>query len=113
MIKGTIEINKNFEIAYCYYDKDKRYKYFNRKFEIFILEKKPLRRNYIMHIDNADTTRMVPRIYKMNKVFDFGVTTLNWNDIKMRFIDYIAEEIGENYREDIKRAIGKLASPKI
>lgn len=113
MIRGTIEINKDFEIEYRYYEKDSRYKYFNRKFEIIILEKKPLRRNYIMHMDNADIRQMVPRIYKRNKIFDFGVTTLNWNDIKTRFIDHIAEEIGENYREDIKRAIGKLASPKI
>jgi hypothetical protein len=30
-----------------------------------------------------------------------------------KFIDYIVEEIGEKQRGNVKKAIGKLSSPKI
>jgi hypothetical protein len=55
MDRGKIPINKNLELEYRYYDRDSNYKYFNRKFEIFVLEKKTLRKNYLMHMDNADS----------------------------------------------------------
>ena len=42
MDRGTININKNFEIEYRYYNRDNNYKYFNRKFEIYLVEKKSL-----------------------------------------------------------------------
>ena len=116
MDRGTIPINKKFELEYRYYDKDQSFKYFNRKFEIFVLEKKTLKKNYIMHIDNADTRQMMPRIYKAtgaNKRHDFCVTTLNWNDIKTKFTDYIAAELGERQRENKRKAVGKLSSPKV
>ena len=64
MNRGTIPINKNYELEYRYYDKDQNFKYFNRKFEIFVLEKKTLKKNYVMHIDNADPRQMMPRNYK-------------------------------------------------
>ena len=116
MDRGKIPIDKNLELEYRYYDRDSNYKYFNRKFEIFVLEKKTLRKNYLMHMDNADAKQMMPGVYKAStgkKRHDFGVTTLNWNDIKTKFTDYIVDEIGEKQREKIKKAIAKLSSPKI
>jgi hypothetical protein len=116
MDRGSIPINKNYELAFCYYDKDTRFKYFNRKFEIFVLEKKTLKKNYVMHMDNADIRQMMPRVCKAssgNRRHDFGITTLNWNDIKTKFTDYIVAELGERQRNNVKKAIGKLSSPKI
>ena len=116
MDRGTIPINKGYELEYRYYDKDQNHKYFNRKFEIYLLEKKALRKNYILHMDNRDTRQMTPYLFKAStgrKKHDFGVTTLNWNDIKTKFTGYIVAELGENQRENIKKAIGKLNSPKL
>jgi hypothetical protein len=93
MDRGIIPINKEHELQYQYYEKDSKYKYFNRKFEIIVVEKKTLRKNYKKH--------------------EFGVTTLNWNDIKTKFADYIVAELGERQRNNVKKAIGKLTSPKI
>ena len=115
MDRGIVPINKNYELEYRYYDKDSTYKYFNRKFEVLLLEKKTLKKNYILHMDNSDTRSMTPYVYRTNqrKKYDFGVTTLNWNDIKNNFLDSVVGEIGEKGRENAKRAIGKLSSPKI
>ena len=116
MDRGKIPIDKNFELEYRYYDRDSEYKYFNRKFEIYVLEKKTIRKNYVMHMDNADKRQMMPGIYKAStgkKRHDFGVTTLNWNDIKNTFLDYIVDEIGKGKKEKTKKAINKLNSPKI
>ena len=116
MYRGIIPINKNYELEYRYFDRDPTFKYFNRKFEIYLLEKKTLRKNYILHMDNVDTRQMVPNVYKAStgkRKHDFGVTTLNWNDIKTKFTDYIVAELGERQRGNVKKAIGKLSSPKI
>jgi hypothetical protein len=113
MDRGIIPISKDFEIEYRYYDRDANFKYFNRKFEIIILEKKTLKRNYVMHMDNADTRQMMPRVYKGRQKSDFGITTLNWNDIRTKFTDYIVSELGEKQRNNVKKAVGKLSSPKI
>lgn len=116
MDRGTIPISNEYELEYRYYDKDTKHKYFNRKFEIYVLEKKLLKKNYIMHMDNANPRQMMPVIYKAStggKKHEFGVTTLNWNDIKTKFTDYIVTELGENYRGNIKKAITKIQSPKI
>jgi len=116
MDRGTIPINKDFELEFRYYDRDPGFKYFNRKFEIYVLEKKTLKKNYVMHMDNADTRQMMPRVYKGSSASrrqDFGITTLNWNDIKTKFTDYIISELGEKQRNNVKKAIGKLNSPKI
>jgi len=115
MDRGRIPINKNFELEYRYYDRDTNFKYFNRKFEILLLEKKTIKKNYVMHMDNADTRQMMPKVYKATgkKKQDFGITTLNWNDIKTKFTDYVVMEIGEKQRDNIKKAISKLNSPKI
>ena len=118
MERGSININKNYELEYRYFDKDANYKYFNRKFEIYLIEKKTLKKNYVLHMDNCDTTpsKWSPHIHKasnVNKKLYFGVTTLNWNDIKNSFADCIVDEIGERSRENIKKAIGKLSSPKL
>ena len=45
MDRGTIPINQNYEFQYAYYDRDAKYKYFNRKFEIILVEKKTLKKN--------------------------------------------------------------------
>ena len=116
MDRGSIPINKDYELEYRYYDKDTTYKYFNRKFEIFLLKKKMLQKNYILHMDNADSRQMVPNVFKAStgkRKHDFGVTTINWNDIKTKFTDYIVLELGEKQRNNVKKAIGKLSSPKI
>jgi len=116
MDRGIIQINKNYELEYRYYDKDTTYKYFNRKFEIYLLEKKTLQKNYILHMNNADISQMTPYVFKAStgkKKHDFGVTTLNWNDIRTKFTDYIIAELGEKQRNNVKKAIGKLSSPKI
>jgi len=116
MDQGVIPINKEYELQFNYYDRNQKFKYFNRKFEIILVEKKTLKRNYVMHMDNADPRQMMPRVYKAStgrKKHEFGITTLNWNDIKTKFTDYIVAEIGERQRGNIKKAIGKLSSPKI
>jgi len=116
MDRGVIPINKEFELHFNYYEKDQKFKYFNRKFEIILVEKKTLRKNYIMHMDNADPRQMMPLVYKAStgkKKHEFGITTLNWNDIKTKFTDYIVAEVGEKQRGNIKKAIIKLSSPKI
>jgi hypothetical protein len=115
MDRGHITINKNYELEYRYYDKDTNYKYFNRKFEVILLEKKSLKKKYVLSMDNSDTGNMKPFVYKanINRRYDFGVTTLNWNDIKNNFMDFLIAEIGENQRNHIKKAIGKLTSPKL
>ena len=118
MERGTIPINQNFELEFRYYNKDTNYKYFNRKFEIYLIENKKLRKNYLLHMDNCETTpgKWSPHIHKASNVkkrLYFGVTTLNWNDIKNSFLDCIVGEIGENHRKKIKKAVGKLLSPKL
>ena len=116
MDRGTIPINKNFELEYRYFDKDPSFKYFNRKFEIYVLEKKTLKKNYIMHMDNADTRNMMPVVFKAStgrKKHDFGITTLNWNDIKSKFTDQIIKELGKKSETNIKKAVSKLSSPKV
>ena len=116
MDNGKIPINKQYEFEYRYYDKDASFKYFNRKFEVFLLEKKGFRPQYVMHMDNSDMRHMAPGVYKAthkNKRHNFGVTTLNWNDIKNTFLDFVVEEIGENHRDQAKKALVKLSSPKM
>jgi len=113
---GTIPINKNYELEYRYYGKNNDYRYFNRKFEIYLLEKKTFSKNYVLHMDNSDTNQMMPNVYKAStgrKKHEFGVTTLNWNDIKTKFTDYIIAELGERQKVNVKKAIGKLSSPKL
>jgi len=118
MKQGSIPINKDFELQYRYFDKDPEFKYFNRKFEIYLLEKKNLKKNYVLHIDNCDTSpgKWSPHIHKapnVNKKLYFGVSTLNWNDVKNNFLECIVETVGEPQREHVKKAISKLISPKI
>ena len=116
MDRGVIAVNKEYELHFNYYERDQKFKYFNRKFEIILVEKKTLRKNYIMHMDNADPRQMTPRVYKAStgkKKHEFGITTLNWNDIKTKFTDYIIAEVGEKQRNNVKKAVGKLSSPKV
>ncbi len=118
MKRGTIPISKEYEIEYRYYNKDQEFRYFNRKFEIYLLENKPLKKNYIMHMDNSNTspTDFTPHIYtasNIKKQINLGVTTLNWNDIRNNFLEFIVKEIGEQYRDNTKKALGKLHSPKV
>ena len=118
MKRGNIPISNDFELEYRYYDKDQKFKYFNRKFEIFLLEKKHLKKSYILHIDNANTTPgdFAPHVYiasNISKQLNLGVTTLNWNDIKNNFLEFVVKEIGENNRDTAKKALGKLHSPKL
>ena len=115
MERGAILINKDYEFEFRYYDRDPKYKYYNRRFEILLLEKKTLKKNYVLHMDNSDVKDMTPHVYKLNlkKKYDFGVTTLNWNDIKTNFLNFVASEIGEKDRENARKALSKISSPKI
>ena len=56
MQRGIIPINQFFELEYRYYEKDPTYKYFNRRFEIYLIGKKGMQKVYILHMDNCDTT---------------------------------------------------------
>jgi len=115
MKRGTIPIGKEYEIEYRYFDKDPTFKYFNRKFEIYLLEKKTLKRNYLLHMDNCDISNWAPHLHKAPKVdkkLSFGVTTLNWTDIKKNFLECVVDEIGEKNRDHAKKAVNKLTSPK-
>ena len=118
MKRGTIPISKEFELEYRYYDKDQEFKYYNRKFEIYLLEKRSLKKNYILHMDNANSSAgdFTPHFYtasNIKKKQNLGVTTLNWNDIKNNFLEIVVNEIGEQYRDNTKKALGKLHSPKL
>jgi hypothetical protein len=118
MERGSININKYYELEYCYFDRNTDYKYFNRKFEIYLIEKKTLKKNYVLHMDNCDISpgKWSPHIHKasnIKKKIYFGVSTLNWNDVKNNLADIIANEIGEQDKKNIKKAINKLSSPKL
>lgn len=118
MKRGILPINKSYELEYRYYDKDPKFKYFNRKFEIYLLENKPLKKAYMLHMDNCDTTsgKWAPHIHmasNVKKKLYFGVSTLNWNDIKNNFSECIVGEIGEEHRDGVKKAVSKLISPKL
>ena len=41
------------------------------------------------------------------------MSTLNWNDVKNNLANCIVDEIGEKDRMNVKKAIGKLSSPKL
>jgi hypothetical protein len=118
MQRGIIPINPYFELEYRYYDKDPHYKYFNRRFEIYLIGKKGMQKTYILHIDNCDTRpgKWAPHIHKasnVSKKLSFGVSTLNWNEMKENFLACIIGEIGDVYRKDAKKAVVHLFSQKI
>ena len=118
MERGNIKINKYYELEYRYFDRDNDYKYFNRKFEIYLIEKKPLKKNYVLHMDNCDTSpgKWSPHIHKASNVkkkLYFSMSTLNWNDVKNNLANCIVDEIGEKDRMHVKKAIGMLSSPKL
>lgn len=69
-------------------------------------------------MDNCDISpgKWSPHVHKasnVSKKLYFGVSTLNWNDIKNNFLDCIIGEMGEEHKEDAKKAVGKLFSPKL
>jgi hypothetical protein len=69
-------------------------------------------------MDNCDKSegKWSPHIHKasdVSKKLYFGVSTLNWNDVKNNLADCIINELGEKNRKNIKKAIGSLSSPKI
>lgn len=118
MHRGIIPINQHYELEYRYYDRDPNYKYFNRRFEIYLIGKKGLQKTYILHMDNCDTRpgKWAPHIHKASNVAKrlyFGVSTLNWNEIKEDFLDCIIGEIGDGYKKDAKKAVVNLLSPKL
>jgi hypothetical protein len=118
MDRGNIKINKNYELEYLYFDRDNDYKYFNRKFEIYLIEKKSLKKNYVLHMDNCDISpgKWSPHIHKASNVkkkIYFSMSTLNWNDVKNNLTNIIVDEIGEKDRTSVKKAIGELSSPKL
>ncbi|PNX47110.1 MAG: hypothetical protein BV459_05120 [Thermoplasmata archaeon M11B2D] len=118
MHQGIIPINQFFELEYRYYEKDPRYKYFNRRFEIYLIGKKGLRKTYVLHMDNCDTRpgKRAPQIHRapnVAKKLYFGATTLNWNEIKENFLAAIIAEIGHEYKTDAKKAVVNLLSPKL
>jgi hypothetical protein len=118
MRRGIIPINQFFELEYRYYEKDPTYKYFNRRFEIYLIGKKGMQKIYILHMDNCDRRpgRWAPHIHRASQVAKklyFGVSTLNWNEIKENFLSTIIAEIGDTYKADAKKAVVDLLSPKL
>ncbi|MEM0493569.1 MAG: hypothetical protein QXS02_06435 [Candidatus Thermoplasmatota archaeon] len=118
MKRAVIPINNYYELELRYYERDISYKYFNRKFEIYLLKKEKIKRTYILHMDNCDTRegRWAPHIHKIPDVdrkLYFPATTINWNDIKKNLYECITSEIGLDYKNDVKKAIAKIPSPKI
>ena len=118
MQRGIIPINQYLELEYRYYDRDPRYKYFNRRFEVYLIGNKGMQKVYILHMDNCDTRpgKWAPHIHKAQNVakrLSFGVSTLNWNEMKENFLACIISEIGDAYYNDAKKAVVKLLSPKI
>ena len=118
MQRGIIPINQSYELEYRYYEKDLHYKYFNRKFEIYLIGKKGGKKSYILHMDNCDITPRgwAPHIHKASNVAKklyFGVSTVNWNEIKENFYNCLVAETGETNKKDIKKAVVNLLSPKL
>jgi hypothetical protein len=118
MQRGIILINQFFELDYRYYEKDPKYKYFNRRFEIYLIGKNKMQKVYLLHMDNCDTRagKWAPHIHRASNVAKklyFGVTTLNWNEIKDNFLAAIIAEIGDTHKTDAKKAVVNLFSPKL
>jgi len=118
MQRGVIPINKDYELEYRYYEKDPRYKYFNRRFEIYLIGKKGLQKTYLLHMDNCDIRpgTWAPHIHKASNVAKklyFGVTTVNWNEIKENFVACLIAEIGDAHKKEVKKAVVNLLSPKL
>ena len=118
MQRGIIPINQYFELEYRYYEKDLAYKYFNRRFEVYLIGKKGLQKVYILHMDNCDVRpgKWAPHIHRASNVakkLSFGVSTLNWNEIKDNFLVCIVSEIGPEFAKDAKKAVVNLLSPKL
>lgn len=117
MQRGIIPINQSYELEYRYYERDPRYKYFNRRFEIYLIGKRGLQKIYILHMDNCDIRpgKWAPHIHKASNVAKklyFGVSTLNWNEIKENFLAVIISEMGDASKKDAKKAVVNLFSPK-
>ena len=118
MQRGVVPISPEYEIEYRYHDKDTNYPYFNRYFEIYLIERKPTGRSYMLHMDNCDTHegRWAPHLHKKENVAKklyFGITTVNWNEIKENFTSCLIAELGEQHKKPVKKAMAKLSSPKI
>lgn len=119
MEQGIIPVNKEYDIAYRYYDRDSAYKYFNRKFEIMLVTKNKSgsERNIVLLLDNCDPNnpRWFPHLHKPGKKskYYFGVATLNWNDIKKKFLSAMCKEIGDQHADELEAALDTLFSPKL
>jgi len=118
MNRGQIPIDNQYELEYRYYDRDATYKYFNRKFEIYLLEKKTVGKTCLLHMDNCDPTpgKWSPHIHKpptIDKKLYFPVSTLNWGDVKTNLFECIVAEIGDDHKKNVKKAIAQLTSPKL
>jgi hypothetical protein len=116
MEKGIIDVNKEYAIGYKYHDRDSNYKYFNRKFEIIVI-KKSEPSTFILLMDNCDTRggKWFPHLHKPNSKTKYylGVFILNWNEVKNKFLECIVSEVGTEHKEDFKKALNKLLSPKL
>ena len=117
MQEGFITVNKDYVILYRYHKRNPKYKYFNRKFEIALFRKKSSKSELLLILDNCDTNpgKWFPHIHRpnSNKKYYLGISTLNWNDLKNKMLECFVSETAEDYREDFKKAIDKLLSPKL
>lgn len=118
MQRGIIPINQYYELDNRDDDRDPHYKYFNRRFEVYLIGKKGLQKIYVLHMDNCDTRpgKWAPHIHRAQNVAKklyFGVSTLNWNEMKENFLACIISEIGDANLKDAKKAVVRLLSPKI
>ncbi len=118
MQRGIVPITPAYELEYRYYDKDPSYRYFNRLFEIYLIERKSTGRSYMLHMDNCDIRdgHWAPHLHKASNVAKklyFGITTVNWNEIKENFTACLIAELGEDHKKMVKKAMAKIASPKL
>jgi len=119
MEEGFITVNKDYMIFYRYHKRDPKYRYFNRKFEIALFKKDNAKSKLLLLLllDNCDTGpgKWFPHIHKpgVDKKYYLGISTLNWNQLKNKLLECFVSETKEDYREDFKKAVDKLLSPKL
>jgi len=117
MEQGRIPVDKQFDLEFRYHEKDAAFKYFNRKFEVALV-KKGVRKMAVFQVDNSDAKSMMPAYYVATesgrvKKLNVGLSSLNWNEIKNNLVESVVTQFDGIDRENLKKAVGKLHSPKL
>ncbi len=117
MQQGRIPVDRQFDLEFRYHEKDSSFKYFNRKFEVALV-KKGVRKTAVFQVDNSDAKSMMPSYYVATdsgrvKKLNVGLSSLNWNEIKNNLVESVVTQFDSIDRESLKKAVGKLHSPKL